>query len=94
MAAPNLSPRTTRLSIVNPATYRIWVQGNLDPQWSGRLGGLDITSAALEDGSPAVQLSGQVLDQAALHGVLNTLYDLRLPLLSIECFDDPHLAPA
>ena len=38
----------------------------------------------LED---AEELGGQLLDQAALCEVLNTLYDLRLPLLSVECED-------
>ena len=32
-------------------------------------------------------LSGQLLDQSGLLGVLNTLHDLRLPLLSVECED-------
>jgi hypothetical protein len=34
-------------------------------------------------------LVGHLTDQAALSGVLNTLYDLRLPLLSVECLDIP-----
>ncbi|HSN75491.1 MAG TPA: hypothetical protein VL334_10475, partial [Anaerolineae bacterium] len=37
------------------------------------------------DGAPVTVLSGQFQDQAALAGVLNTLYDLGLPLLSVEC---------
>ena len=36
---------------------------------------------------PVTILSGRLLDQAGLLGVLNTLYDLRLPLLSVECED-------
>ena len=37
------------------------------------------------DQPPVTTLTGQVLDQAALMGVLNRLYDLCLPLLSVEC---------
>jgi hypothetical protein len=36
-------------------------------------------------GSPETELSGRLLDQAALFGVLVTLYDLGLPLLSVAC---------
>ena len=34
-------------------------------------------------------LLGHLPDQAALSGVLNTLYDLHLPLLKVECIDEP-----
>ena len=36
-------------------------------------------------GAPVTILSGRLVDQAALFGVLNTLHDRRLPLLSVEC---------
>ena len=32
-------------------------------------------------------LSGSLVDQAALYGVLNALYDMHLPLLSVECVE-------
>jgi hypothetical protein len=69
-----------------PATYRIQVQGVLDKQWSNRLGGVTITTNQARK-PPVTVLSGRLLDQAALYGVLNTLYDLHLPLLSVECED-------
>jgi hypothetical protein len=37
------------------------------------------------DQAPVTTLCGPLRDQAALLGVLNTLYDLHLPLLSVEC---------
>jgi len=37
------------------------------------------------DGTPVSILTDRLRDQAALLGVLNTLYDLQLPLLSVEC---------
>jgi hypothetical protein len=36
-------------------------------------------------GFPVTELTGQLMDQAALYGVLVTLYNLGLPLLSVEC---------
>jgi hypothetical protein len=67
-----------------PATYRIRVRGYLDSSWSDRLGGLTITPKNQGDDSMETTLYGQVLDQAALAGVLSALYDLHLPLLSVE----------
>ena len=77
--------RTLRLH--EPATYRIYVQGILDEQWSDRMGGMTITPVDETSETPVTILAGRLLDQAALFGVLNLLYDLRLPLLAIECED-------
>lgn len=68
-----------------PAVYRIEVVGSLDEDWSDRLGGMSITSSREADQVPIVTLSGRLLDQAALFGVLNALYDMHLPLHSVEC---------
>jgi hypothetical protein len=68
-----------------PATYRIRVQGSLAESWSDRLGGLTITTTGQTGEAPVTTLAGRLRDQAALCGVLNTLHDLRLPLLSVEC---------
>ena len=73
----------TYLTLFEPATYSIRVQGALDANWSGRLGGL--RSLVVRAGDQAVtELSGQLADQAALVGVLTSLYDLGMPLLSVE----------
>ncbi len=68
--------------------YRIRVQGFLDESWSERLGGLRITTSRLKDQGPVTSLVGQVRDQAELAGVLNTLYELHLTLLSVEYLDE------
>jgi hypothetical protein len=60
-------------------TYRIKVKGSLDSKWSDWFDGFEITS----HGDDTV-LVGHVVDQAALHGILDKLLDLRLPLLSVE----------
>ena len=62
-----------------PACYRIRVQGRLGPEWSTWFGGL---SLGWQEPDQTV-LSGQVMDQAALHGLLNTIRDLGLPLLEV-----------
>ena len=76
------------LTLDAPATYRIRVKGYLDSSWSDCLGGLTISRSG-QGGEPVVTtLYGQVLDQAALAGVLSALYGLHLPLLSVEYLGD------
>jgi hypothetical protein len=59
--------------------YRITVKGHLDSEWSDWFDGLTIT---LVDNGETI-LSGPVVDQTALHGVLIKIRDLGLPLLSL-----------
>jgi len=67
-----------------PATYRIRVKGYLDDRWSDRLGGMAIRAVGQVDGTWETILVGWLPDQAALCGVLNTLYGLHLPLVAVE----------
>ncbi|MBW2707310.1 MAG: hypothetical protein JRD84_13510 [Deltaproteobacteria bacterium] len=67
-----------------PGKYHIRVQGFLDESWSERLGGLRISAGSIEDQGPITTLVGEVRDQAELAGVLNSLYELHLTLLSVE----------
>jgi hypothetical protein len=67
-----------------PATYRIKVEGKLDESWSDRLGGMRITTHGRKDQTTVTTLIGRVRDQAELTGVLNSLYELHLPILSVE----------
>ena len=75
----------SKINFDKPAIYRICVQGLLDEHWSDRLGGMAIMVRTADDSRPITSLYGMLLDQAALLGVLNTLYDIHLPLLSVEC---------
>jgi len=62
-----------------PATYRITVKGVVPKAWIDRLGGMQIVA-----GSPTGStLEGWLPDQAALKGVLDTLYDIHLPIEAI-----------
>jgi hypothetical protein len=67
-----------------PGLYRIKVQGVVPNSWSDRLGGLQIVATTLEGAT----LEGWLPDQAALNGVLDTLYGLRLPLLEVTCLQE------
>ena len=67
------------------ATYRIKVQGYLDESRSDFLSGMTITTSSQGDEGMMTTLVGRLRDQAELSGVLNTLYEFHLPILSVEC---------
>jgi hypothetical protein len=71
-----------------PATYRISFRGYLPQSWSDRLNGMTIATCDEASEEPVTVLSGWLPDQAALIGVLNTLYNLHFPLLSVELAAD------
>ena len=63
-----------------PVVYQIRLRGHLGSQWTDWFEGLTIT---LEEGGDTL-LTGPVLDQAALHGVLKKVRDLGMPLISVS----------
>ena len=63
-----------------PGLYEIRIKGHLDDRWADWFGGLTIT---LEDNGDTL-LTGHVVDQAALHGLLRKVRDLGIPLLSVN----------
>lgn len=67
-----------------PAKYQIQVQGRLRKEWSDWFDNLVIANEKNTDGATITILTGIVQDQAALHGVLNRIRDLNIPLLSVE----------
>jgi hypothetical protein len=66
--------------------YEIRLKGHLDDRWAEWFEGLTITLE--EDGNTL--LTGQVVDQAALHGLLKKVRDLGMPLVSV-CPVEPGL---
>jgi hypothetical protein len=62
------------------AWYDIRLQGRLDPRWAAWFDGMTLTTHS--DGTTVIH--GRVADQAALHGLLQRLRDLGLPLLSVD----------
>lgn len=77
------------LTVDSAASYQIRIQGYLDQSWSERMSGVTIRVQSSPDDAPVTVLTGAFQDQAALAGVLNTIYDLGLPLLSVECLGIP-----
>ncbi len=65
--------------------YEIRLQGHLDSRWADRLEGLAFTLEC--DGSTS--LSGPVIDQSALHGLLMRIRDLGMPIISIRRLSPP-----
>ena len=63
--------------------YEIKIKGCLDPGWSDWFAGLNFTHL---EGNETL-LSGSLPDQAALHGVLGTIRDLNLTLVSVTCIN-------
>jgi hypothetical protein len=78
MTSPFLGDRSA-----GPRWYEIRLQGHLHPRWAAWFDGLALTDEA--DGTTA--LRGQVIDQAALHGLLHRVRDTGLPLISVMQLD-------
>ncbi len=78
------------IDFMRPATYRIVVQGVLSERWRDRLAGLTISTTRRPNEVARTTLVGRIRDQAELNGVLDTLYGLHLPILSVETIDDMH----
>jgi hypothetical protein len=80
------------LTFDTPSVYRIRVQGFLDRSWSDRMNGVDIRVRNRPDGASMTVLTGHFIDQAALAGVLSTLYDMGFPLLKVERLETQPIA--
>jgi hypothetical protein len=77
-----------RVRFDGPAFYRIQVQGPIPKDWSDRLEGMAISQQKSEAGERVSTLEGELADQAALAGVLNSVYELHLPILLVEYIHD------
>ena len=71
-------------SLFEPAMYRICIFGTLDKKWSDYYGGMTIENVTDPHADSMTILTGTLADQSALLGVLNSLYDLGSPILSVE----------
>jgi hypothetical protein len=74
----------SRSGFDRPATYRIDVQGHIPARWRDRLEGMAITERPAEAEPPVTTLVGELTDQVALAGVLNTIVELHLSVVSVE----------
>jgi hypothetical protein len=69
--------------------YEIRIKSHLSPSWSEWLG--DLTINHQENGETL--LTGKIVDQAALHGILNRIRDLGLALISVQPVDKDDQMP-
>lgn len=74
------TPLAPKIDLDQPAVYQICVEGQLDCNWSDWFGGMTIAPQA--DGNTV--LTGAVIDQAALYGVLKQVRDLGMTLVSVN----------
>ena len=68
--------------IEGEAVYQIKVQGQLDERWSDWFNGLTVVMENESENPPVTTLIGPI-DQAALRGILNRIWDLNLRLISV-----------
>jgi hypothetical protein len=64
--------------------YRITVAGELDDSWCQLVGSTSLELVQREGSPPVTVLEVPVTDRSALSGVLDTLYELHLPVMSVE----------
>ena len=67
-----------------PATYQIIIEGRIDTTWSDILEGMKVSQVTLDDYPHCTSLEGELSDQAALAGVMNTLYETHLTIISVK----------
>jgi hypothetical protein len=70
----------------DPGRYEIRVEGHLDTRWAAWFDGLTLS----HDSDGTTVIHGPVADQAALHGLLQKIRDLGLPLISVNHVDPDH----
>ncbi len=75
----------SKFNLGSPAIYLIKIRGHLNEDWSNQLGGMTISHTTAVCNIPITILEGEMIDQAALFGVLNSLYGLGFPILSVKC---------
>ena len=67
-------------NVGQPLVYQIRLKGQLGPRWTDWFAGLTLTPADNGD----TLLTGPIVDQAALHGLLKKVRDLGMPLVSVK----------
>lgn len=68
-----------------PARYELRVGGHLDDHWSAWFGGSTLT----RERNGTTTMRGPVVDQAALHGLLDRIRDLGVTLISVQAVSGP-----
>jgi hypothetical protein len=79
------TPMDTQSTTNSPARYKILVKSSLNPEWSFWFEGFTITP----ERDDITALTGEVADQAALHGIIAKIQSLGLTLISIGAVEPP-----
>ena len=72
----------------NLQVFKIRIRGKLKEQWADWFNGMSITYEVDRNDAPITTLTGPVIDQAALHGILAKIRDLNLRLISVVSIED------
>jgi len=67
-----------------PAMFRITIQEVIDANWAEWFSEMTLSSATGDDQRPVTVLTGPIVDQAALRGILDKLWNLNLTVISVE----------
>ena len=81
---PDSEPGSAGSDAADAGHYEIRIRGALHPRWATWFDGLTVTAGP--EGTTV--LSGRVVDQAALHGLLQRVRDLGIPLVSVTRLDE------
>ena len=80
----NLNGKIDQLQRSQPAKYQIKIQGRLNETWSDWMDDLETNVVCHDQGTTITVLTGIVKDQTGLHGLLNRIRDLSVPLISVQ----------
>lgn len=87
-----MSSQKLHLSMLDqPARYQIKFLGRLDIRWQEWFDGMQMEDVKEADGKTITTLTGTILDQAALHGLLAHIRDLCLPLLEVKNLEEKNV---
>ncbi|HSG15722.1 MAG TPA: hypothetical protein VLE70_05295 [Anaerolineae bacterium] len=84
---------TVDLRMGIPARYRIQVHGAVDEAWFDYYDNMVVEIEAGSMRRPLTTITGRVIDQAALQAMLSLLYDMQLPLVSVEWLPEEEQEP-
>ncbi len=85
-----MTKKAASAGLYKPAVYKIRIQSRLEANWSEWFSGMTISTDQDEQGSTVTVITGLLVDQVALHGLLVRISDLGLVLLSVERFEPGH----
>ncbi len=77
-----------KVDFYSPAVFLIEVKGKIDKSLSDTLGASKISYYPIDEKTTVSRLKVKVLDQTALMGILNALYEMRLPFVSLKIISE------